>query len=88
MKCDQPPIPDPSYLLEAIKEDDEPTAFDDQVYFRCREGRKFESDLFKTNQSAVCRQGNTWDPPVEGWMRCVDSKYRGITKSIFKTLRS
>lgn len=65
-------------MLELIKEVHDPIDFGDKVYFRCQEGRKFEADIFKANQSAICRQGNLWDPPAEGWMKCVDSELERV----------
>ena len=46
---------------------------DDSVTYRCRGGKKFESDLSKVNVSATCILGDDWEEPGD-WGKCVESE--------------
>ena len=34
---------------------------------------KFEEDFDRTGLDVVCRSGNTYDEPPEGWLNCVET---------------
>ena len=62
----------PSYL-EPLNYTNLPSNFDESVSFGCINGLKFSESPDKEAEYAVCRAGDNWDIPSNGWDTCVPS---------------
>ncbi len=74
--CVDPPVPPPGSNLMLDNWDGQPTSVGNTLLYKCKDGKKFDSDVNQDTVSVSCSPGNVWaTPPV--WPTCVENMYCG-----------